>query len=255
MAFLGSIGKALGLGSTASVFSGLGSSLVSGGLSMLGGMLSNQQSAKSIQQQQAFQADMSGTAYQRAVKDMEAAGLNPMLAYSQGGASTPSGGSYTASDVVTPALNSAFTNKRLNADVNNLVETNKKIRSDTALSQASQRLTDANVTQTAANVEKIRQDQATSRSAQQLNHALSVKAAADALSSQASARQLNASAASIAATAATTKARLPAVQLQSQIDSGTTAKVTGYINKVLEPINQLIHGGSSAYRAYQSGQD
>ena len=35
-----------------------------------------------------WQEKMSNTAYQRAVKDMEAAGLNPMLAYSNGPAST-----------------------------------------------------------------------------------------------------------------------------------------------------------------------
>jgi hypothetical protein len=38
-----------------------------------------------------FQAKMSDTAYQRAVDDLNAAGLSPMLAYSKGGASTPGG--------------------------------------------------------------------------------------------------------------------------------------------------------------------
>lgn len=39
----------------------------------------------------AYQTNLANSAFQRAVKDMQAAGLNPILAYTKGGASAPAG--------------------------------------------------------------------------------------------------------------------------------------------------------------------
>lgn len=55
------------------------------------GQQNREYNAKEAQKLRDWQEYMSNTAYQRAMLDMKAAGLNPILAYQQGGASTPGG--------------------------------------------------------------------------------------------------------------------------------------------------------------------
>ena len=129
---------------------------ISGGLSILGGLFKQSTDDRRIKEQNRitqqriaaaeaatdrrldrqfkFQERMSSSAYQRAVKDMKAAGINPILAYKQGGASSPGGASASgisqpastmpAADAISPAVASAMAARRLTADVENLEQTN-----------------------------------------------------------------------------------------------------------------------------------
>lgn len=89
--------------------------LINAGVNALGGLMANKQSAASAQSAQDFSAEQYAHRYQTTVKDLEAAGLSPMLAYAQGAGSSPSGTSYTAQNPFA-GVSSAYSSTR-NLDV------------------------------------------------------------------------------------------------------------------------------------------
>lgn len=90
---------------------------VAGAAGLIGGERANRANQEEAKKQRDFQERMSGSAYQRAVKDMKLAGINPMLAYMQGGASSPGGAKADIDDVAGPAVSSAQHARRLKKEL------------------------------------------------------------------------------------------------------------------------------------------
>ncbi len=116
---------------------------IAAGSALFGHERANQANARLAREQMAFQERMSGTAYQRAVKDMKLAGINPMLAYMQGGASSPGGQTARMEDIAGPAVSSAMAMRRMTADLK-LVEQ----QTETVRQQGYKAFSDASFVQT-----------------------------------------------------------------------------------------------------------
>ena len=108
------------------------SPLISGGLSYLGQSSANAWNAAQSAEARKWQEMMRATQYQTAVKDMQVAGLNPMLAYSQGGAGNLSGA------VAAPAQNdlgqfvsSALQTRQLKGQLEQMEAQNEQINAGT----------------------------------------------------------------------------------------------------------------------------
>lgn len=82
--------------------------VAAGALNFYGQRATNSANAQMAQNQMDFQAQMANTSYQRGTADMKAAGLNPMLAYSQGGAASPGGASAVMGNEVGQGASSAL---------------------------------------------------------------------------------------------------------------------------------------------------
>lgn len=125
--------------------------IAAAGINLVGGLIANRSRRKEAQKDRDFQERMSSTSFQRGVEDLEAAGMNPALAY-RGGASTPGGAMAGVENIAEGAVSSAQQAKRIMLEGKRLKEEIKLIQMN--VTKARQ---DANVSKTQAHWNIVRE--------------------------------------------------------------------------------------------------
>jgi len=170
-------------------------------------------------EQMKFQENMSSTSWQRGVEDMRKAGINPMLAVSQGGASSPAGAAVGA--------------------VTGAPVQNKFARAQDAYNSAMQARLNS------ANLDQIRWQTRKTMSDMDLNNVMKVNQLADATLKENNARVAANNAKIAAQTLSQMKLARPGLEVESNIDKSKF----GQIARALQRYNPFGHSAASLIKA------
>lgn len=143
------------------------SGLIDGGINLVGNWLNNEAAEDRQNAAQGWSAEQYAKRYQTQVKDLEAAGLNPMLAYAQSPGASPTGQAAPTTNLASGVM-SAYRQAEMNnaqvanieADTKNKAATAKLIEGQAAQAWSTAYMNQQQLGVISANAQKIMQETA-----------------------------------------------------------------------------------------------